>query len=1619
MWSVWAFVCLVWAGAGVRGTRGEEVDGNENNTDHRDKHLQTELRIQQDLQIELDRLLYEYEKYYPDDAGEETNDEEGDRRGTKTTATTTTTRPSRPRRMAPPNLYIRQKAPKRCMGTGSASVFSGDRGGDSGGGILEMGRGLLEMGKPSIIKLNENRSRIFKGTFLTRVNTGIVVNDASVEGLEDTTRREDLLEDQGQTNDEISHDNNEHDNSKLLANEREKNITLYPLETIDDEYITQATQDFPFDTPVPTEPSFIHVTNSEVLVDSTHSSPEYEDPTRYLSSSVDVRLQDVSTISTTIEEEQESSQEGSENGQAENAGLPELEPRSHTGFLDRRGEFLSSGGSESVEATERLLDREMVLERDSSCTFSDCIQDRNSLLTEGVPGGGIITPLVEALIGSPSVSIFQNPSDSYFFMSSDTLQDLWKNHINANDTVPLDIVESDASQLIKYYHPLPQHTYLQQLARDNTDFQEMLTVSNVDRTSSYPGLDLKVNPLLIPYINPSIGYLHPLPSLSLADPGLSYMESAPTIQQPNYNVPPSVNSDTPLTPDSLPFPIYSLVDLDSDQWPPELSRQDPATDQTFFLTSGDPDYITDIGEIDYHNDQTIMNPQTGGGNIRFPTETLDNSPGVGNVGMVSTDMKAMKIPVEQFQESQTITQTPENIRMVLRIRPHQGSSVGQPSQINGDGSVKTIRVMINKKPDKSENSQSPALDPAMNLMPLLHGHNFPMLNLHSPNLQNNRPVPPNSQSRPVIATQDLPTLSVSPQGLNPQLQTPQNTNPQLQIPQNTNPQLQIPQNTNPQLQIPQNTNPQLQIPQNTNPQLQIPQNANPQLVFPQNSQPAGGVAPQTPGGQPKPPRSPQLPRPNYSNLPVLVFPVQQPKPATDRESNRHNKRNPGTNTGNFASTNLPGNTRIPVIGNPGSSTHSGSNGSPLNGNVGNSGTSSYSGNTRTQGNGNTRTQGNSNTRTRGNGNTRNTGSSTYSGNTGNTGSSTYSGNTKIQGNGNTRNAGSSTYSGNTGYTGSSTYSGNTRIRGNGNTGNAGSSTYSGNTKIRGNGNTGNAGSSTYSGNTRIRGNGNTGNAGSSTYSGNNKRPVNMAGHGKGGNFGSSSYSGNTGSSGNTGNGGSSGNTAGYGDSGSSSYGTVPSSGGQGNRGKGGGQYMGGNKGKGNNKNKGGFGGLPNLFNKGALDSLKGQLGKGMASLGNIFPKGGIGGIRSQMGKGLRDFIKQTGVEDFRNQLNEEGLGTMLTKNMYKINNNWNKLVGPMQNNMETSFDYSVDFLDNMFTDMLPSDYYSKIMSVLAIIAFIAFLHVRISLMIGSLTNSSVTIGLLKRTEGFMDSLKKNDQFLALYELATDVHRSIERWRLGDTDMGDDLVAKEPIMDALSQVIGLDQENFPYGIDGFLRKTLYTGVTDDSDPEANVDEGENDEDGVFLPTVPPKRTPHLPPSETSSFSPVSRISDSWSPSQSDPSIDSLASSLLSHSSLPVSSSSTSSAHFNSSSTSSSSSPFLSSSSSTTNNSILLTELENFARLTSVFVDLVLANGTQINAHTRGTCLQRPVCDLNAYSDKLGGLSAFLFPIISTGVTWMIRPPDDAFTLLETLRPLWLSGSLAPDHTCSLVHTCQDI
>ncbi|KAK3872396.1 hypothetical protein Pcinc_022523 [Petrolisthes cinctipes] len=1510
----------------------------------------------------------------------------------------------------PTVLYLVLVSPVIVLCTNSNVTI--DRGG--GGGILEMGRGLLEVGKPSIIKLNDNSSRIFRGTFLTRVNTGIVVNDASGEGLDDTTRRGNLWGDQGQANDEISHDNSEHDNGQVLANEREKNITLYPLETIDDEYITQPTQDFPFDTPVPTEPSFIYVSNSEVTTDSTHPSLEYEDPTRYLSSSVDETLQDVSTISTTIEEERESSQEGSENGKVENAGLPELEPRSQTGFLDRRGEYLSSRVSESVEATERLLDREMVLERDSSCTFSDCIQDRNSLLTEGVPGGGIITPLVEALTGSPSVSIFQNPSDSYFFMSSDTLQDLWKNHINANDTVPLDIVEADASQLIKYYHPLPQHTYLQQLARDDTDSREMLTGSNVDRTSSYPGLDLNVNPLLIPYINPSIGYLHPLPALSLADSGLSYMESAPTIQQPNFNVPPSLNSDTSLTTDSLPFPIYSLVDLDSDQWPPELSRQDvledPATDQIFFLAPGDSEYDTDIGEIDYRNDQTIMNPQTGGGNIRFPTETHDNSPGVGNVGIVSTDMKAMKIPVEQFQESQTITQAPDNIRMILRIRPHPGSSVGQVSQVNGDGSVKTIRVQINKRPDKSENSQSPALEPTMNLVPLLHGHNFPMLNLQPPNLQKNRPVPPNSQSRPDIATQDLPTLPVSPQGLNPQLQIPQNTNPQLQIPQNTNPQLQIPQNTNPQLQIPQNTNPQLQIPQNTNPQLQIPQNTNPQLqipqntnpqlqipqntnpqlqipqntnpqlVFPQNSQPAGGLAPQPPAGQPKPPRSPQLPRPNYSNLPVLVFPVQQPKSATDRESNRHNKRNPVTNTGNFVSTNLPGNTRIPVIGNPGSSTYSGSNGSPLNGNIGNSGISSYSGNTRTQGNGNTRTRGN----------------------------------------GNTRNAGSPTHSGNTGNTGSSTYSGNTRIQGNGNTGNTGSSTYSGNTRIRGNGNTGNAGSSTYSGNTRIRGNGNTGNAGSSTYSGNNKRPVNMAGHGNGGNFGSSSYTGNTGSSGNTaagyGNGGSSGNTAGYGDSGSSSYGTVPSSGGQGNRGKGGGQNMGVNKGKGNTKSKGGFGGLPNLFNKGALDSLKGQLGKGMANLGNIFPKGGIGGIRTQMSKGLRDIIKQTGVEDFRNQLNEEGLGTMLTKNMYKINNNWNKLVGPMQNNMETSYESSVDFLDDMFTDMLPSDYYSKIMSVLAIIAFIAFLHVRISLMISSLSNSSVTIGLLKRTEGFMDSLKENDQFLAIYELATDVHRSIERWRLGDTDMGDDLVAKEPIMDALSQVIGLDQENFPYGIDGFLRKTLYTGVTNDSDHEADVDD-ENGEDGVFLPTVPPK-APHLPPSETSSFSPVSHISDSWPLSQSDPSIASLGSSLPSHSSLPVSSSSTSSAHLNSSSTSSSS-PFLSSSSSTNNNSILLTELENFARLTSVFVNLVLANGTQINPHTRGTCLQRPVCDLNAYSDKLGGLSAFLFPIISTGVTWMIRPPDDAFTLLETLRPLWLSGSLAPDHTCSLVHTCQDI
>lgn len=49
--------------------------------------------------------------------------------------------------------------------------------------------------------------------------------------------------------------------------------------------------------------------------------------------------------------------------------------------------------------------------------------------------------------------------------------------------------------------------------------------------------------------------------------------------------------------------------------------------------------------------------------------------------------------------------------------------------------------------------------------------------------------------------------------------------------------------------------------------------------------------------------------------------------------------------------------------------------------------------------------------------------------------------------------------------------------------------------------------------------------------------------------------------------------------------------------------------------------------------------------------------------------------------------------------------------------------------------------------------------------------------------------------------------------------------------------------------------------------------------------------------------------------------------------------------------------------------------------------------------------------------FLLSLYSTGVSWMARPPEDVFSLLDTLRPLWLANTDDLGEGCRRIHSCE--
>lgn len=231
--------------------------------------------------------------------------------------------------------------------------------------------------------------------------------------------------------------------------------------------------------------------------------------------------------------------------------------------------------------------------------------------------------------------------------------------------------------------------------------------------------------------------------------------------------------------------------------------------------------------------------------------------------------------------------------------------------------------------------------------------------------------------------------------------------------------------------------------------------------------------------------------------------------------------------------------------------------------------------------------------------------------------------------------------------------------------------------------------------------------------------------------------------------------------------------------------------KGNIFNKGMLDDLANKFNKGEMENLANKFNKEMGSLANKLNKD-ISGLANKFNKGMGD------------------LSNEITPIIDDVKKKLQRLVNPLQTKVESSFDSTVGILQSFFGDVLPRDYYEKVLTSLAILAFLAFVFVRFLIMYNSLS-SSVTFGFLGKTSELLNYLKESDQFQVAYELAADVYDSIEKW--SEAQMGlPSGFSKLPFASSVSDYIFGEAETKevrdPAGVE-FKRKTLYFPATNET------------------------------------------------------------------------------------------------------------------------------------------------------------------------------------------------------------------
>nr|XP_053626459.1 uncharacterized protein LOC128684321 [Cherax quadricarinatus] len=1261
-------------------------------------------------------------------------------------------------------------------------------------------------------------------------------------------------------------------------------------------------------------------------------------------------------------ERQEYSYEATTNDQSEHQSV--------SGFSKSLEKNMSNSSSPEVMANNTNKLEEEMQERES-CSPEECGVNRSSDQVVHSPGESNRLLYREALVDRPTtdVSILMPPADAYFYLSSSTLQDLWNNHINAMETLPLEIVETSASDLVEYYLLPPDPRFVVPL---------MTSSSSAPRKLEFPTTPTQVPPLRVPDL-PSYAQIPPLfvqrPTLNFQEPSLS-VEVPPAL---SVEVPPSSVQVPPLTIQHPPLSIQDppqsfLVPPPRIQLPPLNDRFPQKTVPS--LTIAPP--VLPLTVPSNNVTQVLFRPPLRSAPVSvlrgFPNFVYPTLPGV------SLDSRPLPPTVPSgLRKAQP--HSPVHSKTQYNLQPHQISSSEMspqtefpytislsnlpPGNINGEFPV---HFMVK---NTGSGSTPQVFGPLPDLMIHSHdgnqnsfahntgghvrfpGQNFPFLTQsfdtsNSINAALSRPPrvlthhsereePTTGQTvlqeaedkQMVIRLIPMPT-SDPPSGGSVQgyLDNQGYTDVLLKNGPMIRIRLKEASDTALQTRPPQETATQGYPSQTLTIQSQPPENQPPQSFFHQNQ-----------SSEPLPPPTsspPQEKRPSQHVIEMSVIPgsngIMLPvdlHPADER-------------------FNLLGSTGAPGRG-VGSSSYAGTGGEGVG-----IGSSSYAAIGEVEGSSSYAAVG---------GEGGNRGSSSYTtvgGAGGNRGSSSYAAVGGAEGN-----RGSSSYAtvgGAGGDIGSSSYA---AVGGAG--GGIGSSSY---------GAVSGAGGGIRSSYGTVGGTG--GGIGSSSYG-----AVGGAGWG----IASSSYAG-TGGAGSVG---SSSHTGTSESIGSSSYATGGAKGSVLNKGGAGGmsyssyggtRAKGGKGGKGSLFSKGGLGSLANIFNKGSFGGIK-----DLGNLQNLFNKGGISGLGGQFMKGIGNIAGK------------------LTSSINAVNNKLQTLMNPMQTNFKSSYSSAVNFLQMFFGNILPTDYYEKILTVLAIIAFLAFITVRISFMFNSLAQSSVTFGLLGKTEEILAKLKENEQFQIAYELFSNVQESIERWTEAQFAVPDVTLSDTSLGGSMSHLFGFGetkQDSIPLQ-STFLRKTLYM-VDKESQPGASLNNSRQSStswastsettsisSSTFLPTV--SNISWISPTVSNNFTTRSPSTSWFSPTFSNTQIKAPPSSLW----LSPSSNSfrTPASH-----TSSASRLPGTQDEDPNTDGFLLEDVEELARLGASLVDLTLKYGGRHWPPTGASCLQRHLCHLNTYSDSRGGLTAFFFPLVSTGVSWMVGAPDDTFSLLDTFRPLWL-------------------